>query len=390
MERRPSRCVQRLRNQTRRQTMAQSHAVPVRDTLHKLFPAEFLIALAKATAAVKRVRKVSPVELFWTVVLGFGVGRERSIAGLRRAYEKTTGQTIEESSFYDRFTPGFAKMLKQAALRALEQGVGASRALQGHLAGFRDVILTDSTVVRLHDLLKKTYPGSRTNHSQAALKAHWIMSVSGAGKHSVRITPGHRHDGPVFRVGKWVAGKLLMFDLGYFRYQLFDCICRNQGFFLSRLKANANPVIVAENAIHRGRARNLVGKRVWDAVEGLERETIDVMVQVEFKRRGYAGRTSKGTRLLRVVGLRDETSGDYHLYMTNIEPERLPPQDVQTTYALRWQIELLFKELKRHYHLEEMPSAKSEIVEALLHAAIVTLVVSRALLEAVRKQLGVL
>ena len=123
--------------------MAQSQAVPVRETLHKLFPAQFLIALAKSSAAVKRVRKVSIVDLFWTVVLGFGVGRERTIAGLRRAYEKTTGQTIEESSFYDRFTPGFAKMIKQAAVLALEQGVGESRALQGHLAGFRDVIVTD-------------------------------------------------------------------------------------------------------------------------------------------------------------------------------------------------------------------------------------------------------
>ena len=55
---------------------------------------------------------------------------------------------------------------------------------------------------------------------------------------------------------------------------------------------------------------------------------------------------------------------------------------------LRWQIELLFKELKRHYHLEEMPSANPHVVEALLHAAIVTLVVSRALLEVVRQQLG--
>lgn len=370
--------------------MAQSQAVPVRVTLHKLFPAEFLMALAKATAAVQRVRKVNPVDLFWTVVLGFGVGRQRTIAGLRRAYEKTTGQTIEESSFYDRFTPGFARMLKQAAVRALDLGMGTSRALQGHLAGFRDVVLTDSTVVRLHDLLKKAYPGARTNHSQAALKAHWVMSVSGAGKHSVRVTPGRRHDGPVFQVGKWVAGKLLMFDLGYFRYQLFDCIARNQGYFLSRLKGSANPVIVSHNAIHRGRARDLVGKHVWQAIAGLARETIDVMVQVEFKRRGYAGRTSTGTRLLRVVGIRDEASGEYHLYITNIEPERLAAQDVQNTYALRWQIELLFKELKRHYHLEEMPSSKPEVVEALLHAAIVTLVVSRTLLEAVRKQLGAL
>ncbi len=61
-----------------------------------------------------RVRQVSPTDLFWTLVLGFGLGRERTIAALRRVYEKTSGQTIEESSFYDRFTGGLAKMLKAA------------------------------------------------------------------------------------------------------------------------------------------------------------------------------------------------------------------------------------------------------------------------------------
>jgi IS4 transposase len=49
---------------------------------------------------------------------------------------------------------------------------------------------------------------------------------------------------------------------------------------------------------------------------------------------------------LRVAGVSDETTGEYHLHLTNIEPERLPAQDVQTAYALRWQIELLFKERK--------------------------------------------
>lgn len=92
--------------------------------------------------------------------------------------------------------------------------------------------------------------------------------------------------------------------------------------------------------------------------------------------------------MLRVVGLRDERSGDYHLYITNVPADTLAAKDVQSTYALRWQIELLFKELKRHYHLEEMPSAKPHVVEALLHAAIVTLVVSRTLLDAVRQRLG--
>ncbi len=33
-----------------------------------------------------------------------------------------------------------------------------ARGLEGPLAAFRDVILTDSTVIRLHDLLEKRFP----------------------------------------------------------------------------------------------------------------------------------------------------------------------------------------------------------------------------------------
>ena len=68
--------------------MASSKHVPVREILDGLFPAAFLMSLAKATGAAKRVRKISSVDLFWTVVLGFGVGRERTLAGLRRGFEK--------------------------------------------------------------------------------------------------------------------------------------------------------------------------------------------------------------------------------------------------------------------------------------------------------------
>jgi hypothetical protein len=47
----------------------------------------------------------------------------------------------------------------------------------------------------------------------------------------------------------------------------------------------------------------------------------------------------------------------------------------------------LFKEMKSHYGLEGVPSRKPHIVEALLYATLVTLVVSRRLLRAVREAL---
>jgi len=57
-------------------------------------------------------------------------------------------------------------------------------------------------------------------------------------------------------------------------------------------------------------------------------------------------------------------------------------------YAARWVVELFFRELKSHFRVEDLPSRKRHIVEALLYVAIVAFVVSRHLLAAVRRELG--
>jgi len=362
--------------------------IAIPETLRKLFPTALILQFAKVSGAFARLRVIRPVEFFWTLVLGFGVGRARSLAGLRRMYERSTGHTIEESSFYDRFTPKLVKMLKLAVDRALRECVGVGRSLVGPLAAFRDVLLTDSTVIRLHALLAKAFPGSRTNHSKAALKAHAIISVTGAGKQSVKITSGRRHDGPVLRAGQWLAERLLIFDLGYFNYQLFSCIRRNRGYFLSRLKAHANPVIVAINRVHRGRAIDLIGRKLREVVARLERDILDITVEVQFPRRRYRGKRSSARELVRIVGIRDEQSGEHHLYMTNVPVEKLAAEDIRAVYALRWEIELLWKELKLYYRIEDMPSRKQHVVECLLFVALLTLVVSRKLQALIRKALG--
>jgi putative transposase len=49
------------------------------------------------------------------------------------------------------------------------------------------------------------------------------------------------------RVGPWVKDIILLFDLGFYKYQLFSRIAENGGFFVSRLKSNSNPLIVGVN-----------------------------------------------------------------------------------------------------------------------------------------------
>ena len=71
----------------------------------------------------------------------------------------------------------------------------------------------------------------------------------------------------------------------------------------------------------------------------------------------------------------------------NARADEFDAHAVAQTYAARWQIELIFKELKSYYPLEELPTRKAYIVETLLLGAVITLLVSRRLLLAVQERL---
>ena len=257
----------------------------------------------------------------------------------------------------------------------------------GVLERFADVLVADATVVKLHRLLARRFPGTRNNSSPAAAKLHLVMSVRGGGAHKVKVTGERANDHRTLRMGPWVQGRLLLFDLGYFRYQLFDCIDRNGGYFITRVRANADPRIVATHRKWRGRAIELAGKRLKEVASRLKREILDVEVEVTFRRRVYAGTRRTARRRLRLVALRLPDSTEYRFYLTNIEPGSLDAHALAQSYAARWQIELIFKELKSHYRLQELPTRKAHIVEILLLGAVITLLLSRRLLRAVQERL---
>lgn len=55
-------------------------------------------------------------------------------------------------------------------------------------------------------------------------------------------------------------------------------------------------------------------------------------------------------------------------------------------YALRWEIELLFRELKSQLKLDDMPSGNKAATECLLYAALLTMAFGRKLLRALQVQ----
>ena len=79
--------------------MTRAQSIGIRRRLNALPGSEELNRLAAESGLIRRRRKLDPTLMFWTLVLGFGVGRTRSLAGLRRVYERVSGVPLAASSF---------------------------------------------------------------------------------------------------------------------------------------------------------------------------------------------------------------------------------------------------------------------------------------------------
>lgn len=347
------------------------------------------IALAaRETGFVQRKGKINPFKLVWTLALGFACGRDRTVAGLRRAYERLAGTTIAPSSFYDRFGAPLVALLQLLIRHLLDTTFIAGASLAGSLRGFADVVVADASIIRLRELLERHFPACRTNHTKAAAKLHVVMSATGLSSRTVSITSERINDRCELRIGSWVKDRLLLFDLGYYGFRLFDRIDRNKGFFVTRLKSSSNPLIVSSHLKWRGRAVPVVGKRLGVALKQLRRAVLDVDVEVQFKRRPYNGRASTARRRFRVIAIRNDKTGEYHTYLTNVPPDRLSAEDIALAYRARWQIELMFKACKSEFRLDDVESRKKEVVEALIYASILTMLITQRLLGFIRSKLA--
>jgi len=106
--------------------------------------------------------------LVWSLILGFAVdGEYRSIAAFQRAYQATMNQTVARSSFYDRFTPQLRDLLSDLLAHALEE-VTVPHTVAPQLDQFRETLIADATVFRLHRLLAE-FPATHTDQSGAQL-----------------------------------------------------------------------------------------------------------------------------------------------------------------------------------------------------------------------------
>ena len=346
--------------------------------IDKALPAEWLRQTAQEVGLVKRLRSFDPVLLFWMLVLRSGIHLQNSIEALRRAYNTHAEHALAYSSFYERFRPELVKFLHACVLRAIEQLSQLSgRTLSPRLARFKDIMIQDSTIIRVHEKLAQIWPATRSRKIAAGVKVATLVSVVSTGPARVELFGERTAEIKTLKLGPWVKDRLLLIDLGFQDYGAFARILRHGGSFVSRLKARANPFIVKQLKTVRGNSINVEGERLQDVLGRLKREVLDVVVEVAFRRRTYAGSRTGDTIQLRMIAIRNDETGEYHTYVTNLGPEDFEPEDISSLYGSRWEVELVFKQMKSQFGIDVLPTANPDAVRAMIWTGILTTVVHR-------------
>jgi putative transposase len=359
---------------------------PLENPLRKMFPEEWLRKTARETGLIKRERKIDPTIIFWVLTLSFGVRLQRTLASLKRQYEKEAETTISDSSWYYRFTPELVEFLHQCVIHGIEElAKEPGRNLSKKLENFQDVMIQDSTIVRLHSSLAEHFPAARARKVAAGVKVSVLVSAIANGPKTVALYAEKTAEIKTLKIGPWIKDRILLVDLGFYKTQLFTRVAENGGYFVSRIRKNMDPVVVSiEEGVPKAKREGLIGKTVNECIKELSGKEFDAIVKIAFKRRAYKGKQKNDEMKVRLVAVYNEEEEKYHIYITNIQKDVLNAKDIAKLYGARWDIELLFKELKSKYALDVLETKNVQVIEALIWTAMLTLIVSRRVYNLVR------
>lgn len=214
--------------------------------LTRVFPEQWLRELARTAGLVERRRKLDAAALFWALTLGFAVGEDRSLEAFRQSYLQFVGGelSLTYASFHGWFATSLTAFLREVLNHTFEDFANSNDHLDGRLDRFRDVLILDATVVTLYQSLIDAYPSSGDDHAGA--KFHVVESVSTGFPTQFSITDARTHESTQISTDQWLAESLLLYDQGFFDSRTMDLIDTNDGWFVTRLKPNANPLIVEE------------------------------------------------------------------------------------------------------------------------------------------------
>lgn len=347
--------------------------------LKALLPDDRLNVLGRAVAFIRRLREIQASVFVWSVVLSrFGHGRP-AFEQARQWYHRLAGAWFWSRPFQMRFKSAAAvRLFAQTFENAVRRWRVPRRVRHPLGLRFPDIAVIDSTIVQVADELRRVFTGART--APASLKVLLTISAFGLVPLDARIVAGNQHDMKLFPdLRRFHVGTLLMFDKGFVAYERLAAIADAALHFLCPMRLNGNATIVrirrAPKRVHLALRASPTGVRLRDVLPAGKRigKSWDVDAIVASGARKNRPSVETTCRLVIVPG----PDRAQRPYLTSLAPTDWSPQALAELYRLRWQVELVFKELKQHLNLEALNTKDRHAVLVFAWASLIALALSR-------------
>jgi hypothetical protein len=228
-------------------------------------------------------------------------------------------------------------------------------------ADLRRLYIMDSTTISLFkDILRGVGRNPKEGKKKGGIKAHTIIKSSENVPCLIRYSEAVRHDHMFLEeVFNLEAGSIITFDKGYVDYATYEAFTQSRIWYVTRLK---------DNAIYQSREEFDIPD---DADSGVLKDEEIVLL--------YGDNKQKEHRARRIDYWDSENERLFEFITNNFE---LTAEKIALIYKKRWQIELLFKQLKQNFPLKYFLGDNENAIEiqiwtAMLANLLITLVRSK-------------
>lgn len=335
----------------------------------------------------RAARKITP-RLWVTAALLLISQPQISLTVLAVLLGLLSAQTVSKQAVDERLdaaAPAFLKAVLGAALGACLHR--SKLWLQKAAWPFARILVQDSSTIKLNEKLAAFYPGGANQHGSTpgVLRVQALFDLLSQRWLSFALSPYVRNDQKASPDLLPLVQKndLILRDLGYFAIPVLQQIVQRGAFFLSRFyfrtavfDRQGQPINLLKLLRRKGPVDPwvLLGAREKMRVR-LVALPAPAHVANERRRKARAHLQNRCQLSKEYLALQNWT-----LFVTNVAAEILSAQQVLALYGQRWQIEIIFKGWKSHFHLEAVSSSTTrELLELAIYGKLLFITLTHPL-----------
>ena len=216
---------------------------------------------------------------------------------------------------------------------------------------FKNKLLSlDATVI---DLCLSLYDWAQFRRTKGAIKLHLLLDHDGYLPSFACVTEGKVHEIRAARQMRFDPGSIVVFDRGYTDYDWFAQLHQQGVFWVTRLKDNADYVVVEKRKLSHRLIRS---------------DQIIVLTA--------HGKAGKDIFLRRIVVFDEANHRELVLLTNHLE---FAASTIADIYRERWQIELFFKALKQSCKIKTFVGTSANAVKTQVWTALIAMLILRYL-----------